>query len=59
MTVKKDKVKETKKLILRIANINLDKLLRIKRNFEKRVFYDDTVLKDYVQEISKKSYIKI
>lgn len=59
MTVKKDKVKEVKKLILRIANINLDKLLRIKRNFEKRVFYDDTVLKDYVQEISKKSYIKI
>jgi hypothetical protein len=59
MTVKKAKVKETKKLILRIANINLDKLLRIKKNFEKRVFYDDTVLKDYVQEISKKSYIKI
>lgn len=59
MTVKKDKVKEVKKLILRIANINLDKLLRIKRNFEKRVFYDDTVLKDYVQEISKKSYIRI
>lgn len=51
MTVKKDKVKEVKKLILRIANINLDKLLRIKKNFEKRVFYDDTDLKDYVQEI--------
>ena len=59
MTVKKDKVKEVKKLILRIANINLDKLLRIKKNFEKRVFYDDTDLKDYVQEIRKKSYIKI
>ena len=59
MTVKKDKVKEVKKLILRIANINLDKILRIKKNFEKRVFYDDTDLKDYVQEISKKSYIKI
>lgn len=53
MTVKKDKVKETKKHILRIANINLDKLLRIKQNFEKRVFYDDTDLKDYVQAISK------
>jgi hypothetical protein len=59
MTVKKDKVKEVKKLILRIANINLDKLLRIKKNFEKRVFYDDTDLTVYVQEISKKSYIKI
>lgn len=56
MTVKKDKVKETKKLILRIANINLDKLLRIKKNFEKRVFYDETDLKNYVQAISKKSY---
>lgn len=54
MTVKKDKVRETKKHILRIAHINLDKLLRIKKNFEKRVFYDDTDLKDYVQAISKK-----
>lgn len=54
MTVKKDKVKEVKKLILRIANINLDKLLRIKKNFEKRVFYDETNLKDYIQMISKK-----
>jgi hypothetical protein len=59
MTVKKNKVKETKKHILRVANVNLDKLLRIKKNFEKRVFYDDTDLKDYVQAISKKSYIKI
>jgi hypothetical protein len=59
MTVKKDKVKEVKKHIFRIANINLDKLLRIKKNFEKRVFYDDTDLKEYVQAISKKSYIKM
>ncbi|WP_114750493.1 hypothetical protein [Pleomorphovibrio marinus] len=57
MTVKKDKVKETKKLILRIANINLDKLLRIKKNFEKRVFYDDTDLKSYIHNISKQSKI--
>jgi len=56
MTVKKDKIKETKKQVLRIANFNLDKLLRIKKNFEKRVFYDDTDLKDYVQAISKKTY---
>lgn len=59
MTVKKDKVKETKKLILRIANINLDKLLRIKKNFEKRVFYDDTNLKEYIRVISRKSYNNI
>lgn len=57
MTVKKDKVKETKKLILRIANINLDKLLRIKKNFEKKVFYDDTDLKSYIHNISKQSKI--
>ncbi len=55
MTVKKDKVKETKQLILKIANINLDKLLRIKKNFEKRVFYDDTDLKSYINSISKQS----
>jgi hypothetical protein len=55
MTIKKDKVKEVKKLILRIANINLDKLLRIKKNFEKRVFYDDTDLNFYIHSISKKS----
>jgi hypothetical protein len=55
MTIKKDKVKEVKKLILRIANINLDKLLKIKKNFEKRVFYDDTDLKTYIHSISKKS----
>jgi len=57
MTVKKDKVKEVKKLILRIANINLDKLLRIKKNFEKRVFYDDTNLKEYIRVISTKTKI--
>lgn len=56
MTKKKSKVRKVKKLILQIANINLDKLLRIKKNFNKRVFYDDTNLKDYVQSISKKSY---
>ncbi len=57
MTIKKDKVKEVKKLILRIANINLNKLLRIKKNFEKKVFYDDTDLKHYIQSISKQSKI--
>ncbi|MFW5872306.1 MAG: hypothetical protein ACOCUT_04290 [bacterium] len=55
LTFQKDKVKETKKLILRIAYFNLDKLLRIKKNFEKRVFYDDTDLKSYIHHISKKS----
>lgn len=55
MTIKKDKVKEVKKLILRMANINLDKLLRIKKNFEKRVFYDETDLNFYIHSISKKT----
>ncbi len=57
MTVKKDKVKEVKKLILRIANINLAKLLWIKKNFEKKVFYDDTDLKSYIHKIAKQSKI--
>ncbi len=57
MTVKKDKVKEAKKLILQNANINLYKLLRIKKNFEKRVFYDDTDLNSYIHIISKQSKI--
>lgn len=58
ITVKKDKVREVKKQIIKTANINLDKLLRIRKNFEEIVFYNDTDLKAYVQEISKKSYIK-
>ena len=57
MTIKKDRVKKVKKLILRVANFNLDKLLRIKKNFEKRVFYDDTNLKEYIRIISKKTKI--
>lgn len=59
MTVKKEKVKEIKPLILKTANFKLEKLLRIQKNFNKRVFYDEANLKDYIQEIGKKSYIKI
>ena len=59
LTIKKDKVKEVKRLILRTASINLDKLIRIKNNFEKRVFYDDTDLKAYIRIISKKSHNNI
>ncbi len=55
MTTMKIRAKEVKKLILRIANINLVKLIRIKKHFEKRVFYDDTDLKEYIRVISKKS----
>lgn len=54
MAIKKDKVKEVKKLILLTANVNLDRFSRIKNNFEKRIFYDDTNLKAYIKEISKK-----
>jgi hypothetical protein len=59
MTTKKDKVKEVKKLILKTANFNFDKLIRIKKNFNKSVFYDNTDLKNYIQVISKKSYNNI
>lgn len=54
MTVKKEEVKTVKKLIKRIANINIDKLNRIITNFDKRVFYDNTDLNVYIKNISKK-----
>ena len=54
MTVKKDEVQIVKKLIRRKANFNLNRLNRIIENFDKRVFYDETDLKEYVQEISNK-----
>ncbi len=57
MTIKKDEVKKVKKIILIVANFNLNKLLRIKKNFEKRVFYDDTSLKEYIRVISRKTKI--
>lgn len=54
MTVKKDEVKTVKKLIKRIANINLNKLNRIITNFDKKVFYDNTNLDVYIKSISRK-----
>lgn len=54
MTTKKEKVQEVKQYIRRVANINLERLNRIMRNFEKRVFYEDIDLKSYIQSIAKK-----
>jgi hypothetical protein len=54
MTIKKVEVKEVKKLIFKTANFNLEKLLRIKKNFEKRVLYENIDLKEYIHSISKK-----
>ena len=53
MTVKKDEVKVVKKLIKKRANLHLNRLNRIIENFDKRVFYDNTNLKEYIEEISK------
>jgi len=53
MTVKKEKVKKVKKHIRRRAHININRLNRIMKRFDKRVFYDDTNLKKYVKQISK------
>lgn len=55
MTVKKDKVKIAKKTIRNVANINLKKLNNIIDNFDKRVFYDDTDLKEHIKKISESS----
>jgi len=54
MTINKIEVKEVKKLVLKTANFNLEKLLRIKKNFEKRVLYENIDLKEYIHSISKK-----
>lgn len=54
MSIKKVEVKEVKKLIFKTANFNLEKLLRIKKNFEKRVLYENIDLKEYIHSISKK-----
>jgi hypothetical protein len=54
MTAKRDKVQIVKKLIKRKANFNLNRLNRIIENFDKRVFYDETDLKEYIREISNK-----
>lgn len=53
MTVKKDEVKVLKRLIKKRANLNLNRLNRIIENFDKRVFYENTDLKKYIEEISK------
>ncbi|QTY27935.1 hypothetical protein [Flavobacterium sp. CS20] len=54
MTVKKEKVKKVKRYIRQRANLNINRLNRIMERFDKRVFYDETNLKEYVKLISKK-----
>ena len=54
MSVKKDKVNEVKKHIIRRAHMNINRLNRIMERFDKRVFYDDTNLKMYVKQRSKR-----
>ena len=54
MTSKSEKVKIAKKYIKREANFNLNKLNRIVEKFDKRVFYDETNLKEYIHEVSNK-----
>jgi len=54
MSNKKDKIKEVKKLVIRIVNFNLNKLIRVISKFEKIVLYDDSNLKSYIIQISKK-----
>lgn len=53
MTLKKEKVKDVKRLIKKRATLNLNRLNRIIENFDKRVFYDNTNFKEYIEEISE------
>lgn len=55
---KTEEIKEAKKWIIRIANINLEKLIRISSRFQKMVFYDDSDIKSYIIQISKKEFVK-
>ena len=55
MTVKKEKVKIVKRLILRRANFSLETLNRIRRHFHKKVFYDNTDLDTYIKRISQRN----
>ncbi|MBT3302429.1 MAG: hypothetical protein HOG05_08135 [Bacteroidetes bacterium] len=56
MTNNNDQGKRTKKLILRTALLNLNKLIRITQRLEKRAFYEDMNLKLYITQISKKNW---
>lgn len=42
-----------KKLIFKTAKLNLNKLNRIQKHFDKRVFYEETNFKEYVNSISR------
>lgn len=54
MTVKKEKVKKVKKFIRLRAHLNINRLNRIMERIDKKVFYENTDLKDYIKLISKK-----
>jgi hypothetical protein len=54
MTVKKEKVKRVKRCIIQRAHLNIYRLNKIIERFDKRVFYDDTNLKEYVKQISER-----
>lgn len=51
MTREMAKVKLLKWAILRHANLNLDKLTRVKQHFNKRAIYDGTDLNIYIKEL--------
>lgn len=53
MPEKKEKVRLVRKLIKKRVKLNLNRLNRIIENFDIRVFYDNTNLKEYIDEISK------
>ncbi|GAA0879286.1 hypothetical protein GCM10009119_22540 [Algoriphagus jejuensis] len=57
MTVRKEKVKAVKWCIRKRAHLNINRLNRIIERFDKRVFYDETNLKEYVKLISKRERV--
>ncbi|MDP2189161.1 MAG: hypothetical protein Q8J69_10820 [Sphingobacteriaceae bacterium] len=51
MTKEMAKVKLLKRAIMRHANLNLDKLARVRQHFSKRAIYDGTDLNNYIKEL--------
>jgi hypothetical protein len=49
---KQTQIMNVKINIVKVANFNIDKLVRIQKNFDKKVFYEPTNFKEYIKLIS-------
>ncbi len=54
MSSEKKKIKKIKKIIIKSSGLNLNKLNRIIKKFDKKVFYQNISFKKYINDISNK-----